>query len=160
MVSQMPYRCSSIMSIRCKGAFVVLDVCIQAQCWKFVGHDKIKIQVNLCSLIPVLNKVLVLKPEINKLLNILRESLVIVTLLLCSLFTSAGVGEFSSAQEAQVSRPRPYSLCVTETQFGAEVISVQRLLTINRVISCCIVGAANPDLFSDHKSHFMFRPNV
>lgn len=61
--------------------------------------------------------------------------------------TSTGICEFCTPQEAEVSGASPDRLCVTEAQSGAEVVRVQRLFTINRIVSCGIMGAAHPDLF-------------
>ncbi|KAA8588240.1 hypothetical protein FQN60_001434 [Etheostoma spectabile] len=41
-------------------------------------------------------------------------------------------------QEAQVARPRPDSLSVAKAELGVEVVSMQRLLTVNGVVACGI----------------------
>ncbi len=61
--------------------------------------------------------------------------------------TSTGICKFCAPQETEISRSSPNRLCVTETQSGAEVVSMQRLFTINRIVSSGIMGAAHPDLF-------------
>lgn len=63
-----------------------------------------------------------------------------------SALTSAGVSQLRAPQEAQVAGPRPDRLGVAKAQLSAEVVSVQRLLTVNCVISCGVVRTAHPDL--------------
>lgn len=62
------------------------------------------------------------------------------------ILTSAGISQLSAPQEAQVARPRPDSLGVAEAELGVEVVSMQRLLTINCVVACGIVRTAHPNL--------------
>lgn len=60
--------------------------------------------------------------------------------------TSTGISELRSSKETEVARPRPNGLGVSKTQPGAEVVGVQRLLPVDRVVAGGIVGAAHPDL--------------
>lgn len=66
------------------------------------------------------------------------------------ILTSTGIGQLSAPQEAQVARPRPDSLGVAEAELGVEVVGMQRLLPINRVVACGIVRTAHPDLSHTH----------
>lgn len=60
--------------------------------------------------------------------------------------TSTGISQFSAPQEAQVAGPRPDGLGVTEAELGVEVVSMQRLLSVNCVVACGVVRTAHPDL--------------
>ncbi len=62
------------------------------------------------------------------------------------ILTSTGISQLSAPQEAQVARPRPHSLGVAEAELGVEVVSMQRLLTIDCVVACGVVRTAHPDL--------------
>lgn len=62
--------------------------------------------------------------------------------------TSTGVSEICSPKEAQVASPCPKGLGVPEAQAGTEVVGVKRLLPVDRVVACGVVGAANPDLWA------------
>lgn len=60
--------------------------------------------------------------------------------------TSACIGQLSAAQEAQVPGPRPDGLCIAEAEFRVEVVGVQRLLPVDRVVTRGIVRTAHPNL--------------
>lgn len=60
--------------------------------------------------------------------------------------TSAGIGQLSAPEEAQVARPCPDSLRVAKAELGVKVVGVQRLFAINCVVACGIVRTAHPDL--------------
>lgn len=67
------------------------------------------------------------------------------------ILTSTGISQVCAPQEAQVARPRPDSLGVAEAELGVEVVSMQRLLTVNCVVACGIVRTAHPDLLHTEK---------
>lgn len=63
-----------------------------------------------------------------------------------SILTSAGISQLSAPQKAQIARPCPDSLSVPEAELGVEVVRMQRLLSINGIVTCSIVRTAHPDL--------------
>lgn len=60
--------------------------------------------------------------------------------------TSVGVGELGAAEEAQVARPGPDRLSVSETESGVEVIRLQDLLAVTAVVAAAVMSAVHPDL--------------
>lgn len=60
--------------------------------------------------------------------------------------TSTGIGELRPPKEAQEARPCPDGLGVSEAQPGAEVVGLEPLLPVDRVVPGGVVGAAHPDL--------------
>lgn len=70
--------------------------------------------------------------------------------------TSAGIGQLSATQEAQVPGPRPDSLRVAEAELGVEVVGVQRLLPVNRVVTRGIVRTAHPNLARTSRAALLF----
>lgn len=60
--------------------------------------------------------------------------------------TSAGVGQFGPAEEAQVSGPSPDGLRVSEAEPGAEVVRLQRLVSVHGEVTAGVVAAVHPDL--------------
>lgn len=60
--------------------------------------------------------------------------------------TSTGVRQLSPAEEAQVSSASPDGLCVSETESGAEVVRLQRLVAINSEVTAGVVATVDPDL--------------
>lgn len=60
--------------------------------------------------------------------------------------TSTGVSELRSPKETKVASPRPNGLRVSKTQPGTEVVSVECLFPVDRVVAGGVVGAAHPDL--------------
>lgn len=61
-------------------------------------------------------------------------------------FTSAGIGEFGPAEEAEVSGSSPDGLRVSEAESGVEMIRLQRLVSIDGEVPAGVVAAVNPDL--------------
>lgn len=60
--------------------------------------------------------------------------------------TSAGVRQLGPAEEAQVAGPSPDSLRVSETESGAEVVRLQRLVAVNSEVAAGVVATVDPDL--------------
>lgn len=60
--------------------------------------------------------------------------------------TSVGVSELGAAEEAQVARPGPDRLGVSETEPGVEVVGLEDLLAVTAVVAAAVVSAVHPDL--------------
>lgn len=60
--------------------------------------------------------------------------------------TSAGVGQFGPAEEAQVSGPSPDGLRVSEAESGAEMVRLQGLVSVDGEVTAGVVAAVHPDL--------------
>lgn len=60
--------------------------------------------------------------------------------------TSVGVRELGAAEEAQVARPGPDGLSVSEAESGVEVVGLKNLLTVTAVVTAAVMSAVNPDL--------------
>lgn len=77
------------------------------------------------------------------------------------LHTSAGVRQLRPAEEAQVSSPSPDGLRVSEAEPGAEVVRLQRLITINSEVAAGVVATLDPDLQPTHhvRAFLLNKPN-
>lgn len=60
--------------------------------------------------------------------------------------TTAGVGEFGPAEEAQVSGSSPDGLRVSEAEAGVEMVRLQRLVSVDGEVTAGIVTTVHPDL--------------
>ncbi len=66
--------------------------------------------------------------------------------------TSAGVGQFGPAEEAQVSSPSPDGLRVSEAESGVEMVRLQRLVSIHGEVPAGVVATVHPDLHTQDVS--------
>lgn len=69
--------------------------------------------------------------------------------------TSVGVGELGATEEAQVARPGPDRLSVSEAEPGVEVVGLENLLAVTAVVTAAVMSAVHPNLQEEHE-----RPEV